>query len=198
MKYRLAVLGTLLGVMLYADPVQVTISLSGGNFDRGVTSAGSDTGTGFLTASAACTGAGCALISSLDNLNNDTFGFTVPSGSNNGAGSVLTGSLLPFLTGFFFEGQSAFSQNSELTENVGASGILGDVGSLTGTLTLTWIGNSAAVARSATGTITLSGDIARVAAVPEPSTALMLLLSMAGLVAIHGYRRRRCGAAPVD
>jgi hypothetical protein len=108
----------------------------------------------------------------------------------------LTGTLLQSqnLSGFFFSGQSAFNQNSTITENIGATGILGQTTPLTGTLTLNWSGNSSVQTRTATGTITLSGDISSSdvsTASPEPSTAWMSL-SLVGLVALR-YRSRLNG-----
>src|SRR5215467_13836465 len=196
MLQKLVILGTLLGGALFASPIQIMLNLSGGTFDRGVTTSGLDTGGTFLTSAASCSGAGCAGFSfPIANLNNLSFAFTVPSGSSTGAGSVLTGSLLQpqNLSGFFFAGQSAFNQNSTFTENVGANGALGQTGSLTGTLTLNWSGNASSQARAATGTVTLSGDVT---SIPEPSTALLVSFAFAGLVALRSNIRAWLAAAP--
>lgn len=179
---KLVILGALLGGTLCASPIQITISLTGGQFDQGVTATNTDTGATFTTASAACTGAGCSVFPSLAALNGDAFSFTVPAGSSDGSGSILTGSLLSNLTSFSFTGQSAYNQNSTITENIAATGILGDAGSFTGTLVLNWTGNAGVQARSATGTITLTGDVSTV---PEPSTVLMLFVPLAGVVAMR-------------
>jgi len=180
MLYRLLLIGGLLGGAALADPMQISISLSGGSFDRGVTTTGLDTGSGFTSASAACSGSGCASLSSLSSLNGLIASFTVPMGSTNGSGSVLTGSLFQAsdLSGFTFTGESAFNQNSSFTENVSATGVLGTAEPLTGTLTLNWSGNSSAQSRSATGTITLNGNLST----PEPSSAVLLLLPIIGLM----------------
>ena len=182
MLRRLAIIGTLLAGVLSASPIQITLNLSSGLFDSGVTTPGVDTGTGFVTSGAACAGGGCLTVTPLlPNLNGATFAFTVPSGSPTGAGSVLTGTLTQAqrISGLAFTGQSAFNQNASITENISASGVVGFTVPLTGTMVLNWSGNSAAQARSATGTITLSGDL--VASVPEPSTVSMLLAA-AGLL----------------
>ena len=178
---RLAIIGALLAGVLSASPIQITWNLSG-NFDSGVTTLGIDTGTGFSTSGAACTGAGCLTIASLiPTLNGATFAFTVPSGSTTGAGSVLTGTLTQpsRISGLAFTGQSAFNANASITENIAANGVVGFTVPLTGTMVLNWNGNSTTQVRSATGTMTLSGDL--VASVPEPSTVSMLLAA-AGLL----------------
>ena len=182
-------------VTLSASPIQVTISLSGGSFDRGVTTSGLDTGLTFQTSATSCTGGGCSAISSLlQNLNGDTFAFTVTSASPTGNVSVLTGTLLQSqnLNGFIFNGQSSFTQNSAFSENIGAAGILGNATPLSGTLSLSWSGNSSVQARSATGSIVLNGDVTNTAATntPEPSTVLLLALSFAGLIAQRLRARR--------
>lgn len=179
---KLLVLGALLGGALSASPIQITITLSGGQFDSGLTTVNVDTGATFTTASATCTGTGCTAFPSLAALNGDTFAFTVPSGSINGSGSILTGTLLANLSSFTFGGESAFTANSTITENVSAAGILADLGSFTGTMVLNWSGNSTIQTRAATGTITLMGDVATI---PEPSSVLMLLAPLAGLVAMR-------------
>ena len=172
---------------MYASPISITVTLSGGNFDRGVTTSGVDTGVGFTTSGASCVGAGCAGLS-ISSLNSLLLDFTVPSGSGTGSGASFAGSTLVQsldLNGFFFSGQSAFNQNSSLTESIGATGVLGDAGSLTGTLALNWSGNSSVQTRAATGTITLAGDVA---STPEPSTALLLSLPLVGLIALRKIR----------
>ena len=182
MLRKIAIIGTLLAGVLSASPIQITLNLSSGLFDSGVTTPGIDTGTGFVTSGAACTGGGCLTLTSLlPNLNGATFAFTVPSGSATGAGSVLTGTLTQAqrISGLAFTGQSAFNQNASITENISASGVVGFTVPLTGTMVLNWSGNSTTQTRSATGTITLSGDL--VASVPEPSTVSMLLAA-AGLL----------------
>ncbi len=182
MTYKLLVLGIFAGATLYASPVQITISLSGGSFDRGVTTSGVDTGSGtFTTASAACAGAGCVNISNLTGLNGLTLLFSVPSGSSNGSGSTESGTLVQSskLSGFTLTGQSSFSQNASFIENISATGILGQLDALTGTLALTWSGNSTVQAKSATGLITLNGDIA---STPEPASALLFAVPFGLLV----------------
>jgi hypothetical protein len=187
MSYKVLLFSGLLGGTVFAAPIQITINLAGGNFDRGVTTSGTDTGTGFTTASAACSGTGCASLSSISSLNSLLASFTVPSGSSNGSGSVLTGSLFQStnLSGFTFTGESVFNQNSSFTENVSAAAVLGTTVPLTGTLAVTWSGNSSVSARSATGTITLNGDVATT---PEPSTAVLLSLPFIGLMMRKKYR----------
>jgi ligand-binding sensor domain-containing protein len=195
MLQKLMILGTVLGGTLFSSPIQIMLNLSGGTFDRGVTTNNLDTGGTFTTSAAACSGTGCGnLLSPIANLNNLSLAFTVPSGSTTGAGSVLTGSLLQpqDLSGFVFTGQSAFNQTSTITENVGASGVLGQTVPLTGTLTLNWNGNANSQARTATGTITLSGDLA---SVPEPSTALLVSFAFVGLVALRSNIRAWLAAA---
>ena len=189
MIYKLALLGACFSGMVWAAPVQITISLSGGTFDRGVTTTGDDTGNSFTTSATTCTGAGCSSLSNLSSLNSLLFDFVVPSGSSNGAGAVLSGSLVQSqkLSPFVFTGQSAFNQNSTFTENVSVTGILAFPSSLTGTLALTWSGNASVQARAATGTITLTGDVTT----PEPSTALLLVLPIACLLAIRKTVARR-------
>ena len=188
MLYRIALLGALICASLSAGPVQITINLSGGNFDRGVTTSGVDTGTSFTTSSAACSGAGCTVFSNISSLNSLLIAFTVPSGSVTGSGSVISGSLVQAqnINGFTFSGQSAFNANSTITENIGATSVLGDAGALTGTLTLNWSGNATSQARAATGTITLSGNIN---STPEPSSALLLFVPMMGLLALRKATR---------
>jgi hypothetical protein len=147
MLQKLMIVGAVFGGTLFASPIQIMLNLSGGTFDRGVTTTGLDTGGTFTTSAASCSGTGCAnLLSPIANLNNLSLAFTVPSGSTTGAGSVLTGTLLQpqDLSGFVFTGQSAFSASSTITENVGASGVLGQTVPLTGTLTLNWNGNASA------------------------------------------------------
>jgi hypothetical protein len=185
MLYRLLLIGGLLGGAALAGPIQITISLSGGFFDRGVTTVGVDTGSGFTSSSAACSGSDCASLSSISSLNSLFASFTVPSGSSNGSGSFLTGSLFQpsDLSGFTFTGQSAFSPSS-FTENVSATGVLGTVVPLTGTLTLDWSGNSSIQVRSATGTIALIGNVNT----PEPSTAVLLSLPLIGLMIRKKFR----------
>ena len=182
---NILILGTLFGGSLIAGPVTITINVAGGNFDRGVTTSGLDTGSGFLTSSAGCVGAGCSAISSsIAALNSDSFGFTVTSGSSNGSVSTTNGTLVGSsnLSGFLFTGQNAFNANSSFIENISATGVLGQLSSLTGTLNLTWSGNSGAQARSASGTITLTGNIATA---PEPSTGLTLSLAALGFLAMR-------------
>ena len=186
MLRKLAIIGTLLAGVLSASPIQITLNLSSGLFDRGVTTSGIDTGTGFVTSGAACTGAGCVTVASLlPNLNGATFAFTVPSGSATGAGSVLTGTLTQAqrISGLAFTGQSAFNANASITENISSSGVVGFTVPLTGTMVLNWSGNSTAQTRSATGTIALSGDL--VASVPEPSTVSMLLAATGLLIGMR-------------
>lgn len=186
MLRRLAIIGTLLAGVLSASPIQITLNLSSGLFDSGLTTPGIDTGTGFVTSGAACTGGGCLTLALLlPNLNGATFAFTVPSGSATGAGSVLTGTLTQAqrISGLAFTGQSAFSQNASITENISASGVVGFTVPLTGTMVLNWNGNSTTQTRDATGTITLSGDL--VARVPEPSTVSMFLAAAGLLIAIR-------------
>ena len=190
MTRNVLMLGALLGGIAHAGPVSITINLSAGNFDRGVTAANVDTAVGFVTAGAACSGAGCASLS-ISSLNSLLLSFTVASGSLTGAGASFSGSSLTQssdLGGFFFSGQSAFNGNSTFTENVGASGVLGESGALTGSLTLNWNGNATVQARAATGTLSLSGDVTNV--VPEPSPALLLSLPVAALIALRRSRRR--------
>src|SRR3954463_8449780 len=109
MSYKLLLVGLLGGITLCAAPVQITLSLSGGNFDRGLTTSGVDTGGAFTTASAACSGGGCASLSNIASLNGLIVSFTVPSGSVNGSGSSVTGSLTQAqnVSGFTFTGESA-------------------------------------------------------------------------------------------
>lgn len=182
MLRRLAIIGALLAGVLSASPIQITLNLSSGAFDNGGTTSGIDTGTGFVTSGAACSGAGCLTVASLlPNLNGATFAFTVPSGSATGAGSVLSGTLTQAqrISGMAFNGQSAFSSSASITENISSSGVVGFTVPLAGTMVLNWNGNSTVQARGATGTITLFGDL--VASVPEPSTVSMLLAA-AGLL----------------
>lgn len=181
MWHKVGAIGVLLCGTMCAAPVQITITLGGGNFDSGVTTTGVDTGSTFTTSAAACTGAGCASLSSITGLNALLSSFTVPTGSLTGSGSVLSGSLVQAsnLSGFTFTGESAFNANSNFTENVSATGVLGTVVALTGTYVLNWSGNSAVQARAATGTITLTGDVS---AVPEPSTALLLSFPVLALI----------------
>jgi hypothetical protein len=188
MSYKLLLFGVFTGVTLCAAPVQITINLAGGNFDRGVTTNSVDTGGSFTTSGTACSGLGCANLLSLSSLNTLIISFTVPSGSTNGSGSSVTGSLTQSqnINGFIFTGQSAFSQNSSFTENISATGVLGHAGAFTGTLTLNWSGNAAVQARSATGAITLNGDIA---GVPEPASALLISFPLAALLALRKLRR---------
>jgi len=189
MSYKLLLLGVFAGIILCAAPVQITISVSGGNFDRGLTTAGVDTGGPFTTSSAACSGTGCASLSNIASLNGLIVSFTVPSGSLTGSGSTVTGTLTQAqdLSGFALTGESAFNLTSSLTENISTTGVLGKAAPFTGTLALTWSGNASVQARAATGTITLNGDIS---AVPEPSTALLLSLPLIGLTLRKRLRRR--------
>ena len=190
MSYRLFLAGVLLAGRAYSAPIQVTINLSGGSYDRGVTTPTLDTEATFTTATAYCTGAGCPNASFITALNNLLFGFSVPSASATGAGASLTGSLLGHISAFTFTGQNSYSQNASFSENIAATGIDGVVGSLTGTFDLSFSGNSTQQARSATGTITLTGDVAAsqqaLAAVPEPSTITFLFMPMLGLL----FRKR--------
>jgi hypothetical protein len=91
------------------------------------------------------------------------------------------------LGGFMFIGQSSFNSNSSFIENITATAVLGHSGPFTGTLSLTWSGNSTVQARAATGTITLNGDVA---SVPEPSSALLLSVPVALFFVV---RRREWG-----
>ena len=191
MSYKLLLLGVFAGITLCAAPVQITISVSGGNFDRGLTTAGVDTGGPFTTSSAACSGTGCASLSNIASLNGLIVSFTVPSGSLTGSGSSVTGTLTQAgnLSGFTFTGESAFNLTSSLTENISTTGVLGHAGAFTGTLALTWSGNASVQARAATGTITLNGDVTTTPT-PEPTTALLLSFPIAGLLAFRKLRRR--------
>jgi hypothetical protein len=169
-------LGMIFGAMLCASPIQVTINLTNGTFDQGITTSGSDTGLNFLTSGAACNGAGCGTIAALlGNLNGDSFAFAVHSGSLTGSGSVVTGTLVQssIVNGFALAGQSAFTANSTLTENIVATGILGFPTQMTGTLVLNWNGNPTSQLRNATGTITLNDDLP---SVPEPSNISLMVL----------------------
>jgi hypothetical protein len=187
MSHKLLALGVLAAGALCAAPVTITITLSGGTFDRGVTSGPLDTGSGFTTSLASCTGAGCASLSNLTSLNTLLLSFTGPSGSTTGIGSTVSGSLTQpqDIAGFALTGQTAFSQNASIAENISATGVLGDPGALTGSLALSWNGNSSVQARAATGTITLAGNVA---SSPEPSTVLLLSLSIPVLLAFRKLR----------
>ncbi|HEY3838782.1 MAG TPA: hypothetical protein VGL72_19530 [Bryobacteraceae bacterium] len=116
-------------------------------------------------------------------MNSDSFGFTVTSGSSNGSVSTTNGTLVQSqnLGGFLFTGESAFNANSSFTENLSATSVVGQAGSFTGTMTLSWSGNATVQARTATGTITLTGDVATS---PEPSTFLTFSLAGLGLMAM--------------
>jgi len=190
MSYKLVLLGVFAGITLCAAPVQITVSLSGGNFDRGITTSGVDTGGTFTTASAACSGTGCASLSNIASLNGLLVSFTVPSGSLTGSGSTVTGTLTQAqnLNGLALTGESVFNLTSSLTENISATGVLGTAGAFTGTLALTWSGNASVQTRSATGTITLNGDVTT-SSTPEPATALLLSFPIAGLLAFRKLRR---------
>ena len=190
MSYKLLAVGLFVGGALYASPVQITISLSGGTFDRGVTTSTVDTGGSFSMSSAACSGTGCVSFSNIASLNAFILSFTVPSGSSTGSGSSLSGTLAQSqgLNGLLFTGQSAFNQNSSITENLSTASVLGQPGAFTGTLALSWSGNASVQARAATGTLTLNGDVA---SAPEPASALLLSFPLVGLLASRRLRRSR-------
>jgi hypothetical protein len=189
MSHKLLALGLLAAGALCAAPVTITISLSGGNFDRGVTTSGVDTGGTFTTSSAACSGSGCLSLSNLNSLNTLLLSFTVPSGSTTGAGSVVSGSLTQSqnLGGFALTGETSFSQNASINENISANDVVGHLGTFTGSLALSWSGNASAQARAALGTITLTGDVT---SAPEPSTALLFSLALPAFLVLRKIRAR--------
>ena len=184
MTYKSLLFACLMCSSMYASPITITLNLTGGSFDTGNTTPGVDTGSGFSVSSATCSGIGCASLPSTTGLEGLLVNFTVPTGSTTGAGSTATGTEFASLkiNAFTLTGapvSPAFDANSSFTENVAATGVLGTVVLLTGTIQLNWNGNSAVQARSATGTIVLNGDVA---AVPEPSTVGLLSLPLLGLL----------------
>ena len=184
MTYKSLLFACLMCSSMYASPITITLNLTGGSFDTGNTTPGVDTGSGFSVSSATCSGIGCASLPSTTGLEGLLVNFTVPTGSTTGTGSTATGTEFASLkiNAFTLKGapvSPAFDANSSFTENVAATGVLGTVVPLTGTIQLNWNGNSAVQARSATGTIVLNGDVA---AVPEPSTVGLLSLPLLGLL----------------
>src|SRR5579871_3348988 len=118
MVYRLILLGACPTGMVWTEPVQLTICLSGGTFDRRVTTPGSDTVACFTSGSTVCNGAGCSNLPELSNPNSLRFDFIVTSDSSNGAGAVLSGSLAQSPNLSPFNRENALDQNARFTENV--------------------------------------------------------------------------------